>query len=229
MSSVQTEQDALHQASTLSSIAFNNDHIHLLIIGAGRGGMAMLNVMRDYDWVNIYAIVDLNEQAFAFPLAQSLGIQTSTNRHQTLNEFKGDIVIDVTGDSSLAAELTTELENRKTELIAGKSAKLVFDLVHQQLNHTRTIHSQNRRLDLLDSMLEITTQLENQPQLADILHTSLSYLKNHIQAEQSLVLMFDADGAAEISHAEGKEKASSHHTICCEAQAICSDINKLWW
>jgi len=123
-------------ASALASAANNTDTVIVLIVGAGHGGLAMLDVLRHYDWVHIHAIIDIDEKAIAFALAKKLGIQTSTARQQVLDAFNGDIIIDVTGDLNMAEKITNDLESRHIELIAGKSAKLVFDLVNTQLRHT---------------------------------------------------------------------------------------------
>jgi len=49
--------------------------------------------LRDYDWINIHAIIDIHHDALAFLLAKELGIRTSTNRHSILNDCIGGIVL----------------------------------------------------------------------------------------------------------------------------------------
>ncbi|MBL4774908.1 MAG: hypothetical protein JKY87_02460 [Mariprofundus sp.] len=69
-------------ASSLASVADNAQRVHLLIFGGGRDGKALLDVLRHYNWVNIHAIVDISEQAIAFPLAKQWGIPTSIDGEQ---------------------------------------------------------------------------------------------------------------------------------------------------
>lgn len=212
--------------SSLASVATNADNVSLLIFGAGRGGLALLDALQHYDWVTIHSIVDIDEQAIAFPLAIKLNIQTSIDRTQTLKAFHGDLVIDVTGDHSMPEVLTDELESRQIELISGKSAKLIFDLVTQQIKHSKTIHSQNTRLNLLDSMVEITTKLESRPPLADIMHTSLLSLQELLQAAYGLVIVFHDHGACEITHSSGTRQPTNKQLICSEAKKACFELTQ---
>ncbi|MBL4774907.1 MAG: GGDEF domain-containing protein [Mariprofundus sp.] len=126
----------------------------------------------------------------------------------------------------MAQELKASLQARHIELISGKSAKLVFDLVNTQLSHSKTIDSQSTRLNLLDSMLEITSQLENRPALADILHTSLLSLQTHVQAEYGLAFVFHADGSSDISHTADTTASDDQQSLGFEVQAICRDLDQ---
>ncbi len=212
--------------SALASVANNADQVNLLILGAGRGGLAMLKALQYYDWITIHSIVDIHQHAIAFPLASSLGIRTSIDRKQALQAFDGDIVIDVTGDQTMGDAIATDLATRQIELIAGKSAKLVFDLVAKQLKHKKTIHSQNARLDLLDSMLEITTQLENHPPLADIMHTSLLSLERPLHTSYGLVMVFNDDASGSIVHTNGEAKPDCDEHIISATQNICHELKQ---
>jgi len=55
--------------------------------------------------ITIHSIVDIVKDTPAFQLAQELNIATSTDGDAALETFKGDIVIDVTGDKALHQKL----------------------------------------------------------------------------------------------------------------------------
>ncbi|MFQ5519388.1 MAG: GGDEF domain-containing protein [Mariprofundus sp.] len=226
MSNAMPTQDVQQLATSLASVANNAKQVDLLILGGGRGGLAMLEVLQHYDWVNIHSIVDISEEAVAFPMARASGIHTSVDRELTFKQFHGDIVIDVTGDSSMAKTLAPGLRLRQIELIAGKSAKLLFDLVNEQLRNEKTIHIQNARLDLLDSMLDITMQLENRPPLTDIINASLINLHSHVNATKGLAVIFNNDGSGDIVSAIGTEKPSCNLAACAPIQAVCSELTE---
>jgi len=219
-------QDVRDLATSLASVADNAKQIDLIILGGGRGGMAMLEVLQHYDWVHIHAIVDITENAVAFPMARQSGIHTSIDRNLTLEQFDVDIVIDVTGDNAMARCLAPSLHLRRIELISGKSAKLLFDLVNEQLRNEKTIHQQNTRLDLLDSMLEITMQLENRPQVEDILSQSLINLYGHVHAAKGMTVVFNSKGTGNIISAIGTEKPNCDVTACVSIQKICQDLTE---
>jgi len=218
--------DVQQIATSLASVASNAEQVDLLVLGGGRGGLAMLEVLQQYDWVNIHAVVDMSEHAIAFPSARQAGIHTSIDSTLTLEQFNGDIVIDVTGDKHMAKKLAPSLLLRRIELISGKSAKLLFDLVNAQLRNEKTIHQQNTRLDLLDNMLEITMQLENRPPLDDILNKSLVNLYGHVHAEKGMTVMFNSEGSGSITSAIGTEKPSCDIAACASIQDLCLDLTE---
>jgi len=218
--------DVQQIATSLASVASNAVQVNLLILGGGRGGLAMLEVLQHYDWVNIHAVVDMTEHAIAFPAARQAGIHTSIDSRQTLEQFNGDIVIDVTGDKKMAKKLAPSLLLRRIELISGKSAKLLFDLVNAQLRNEKTIHRQNTRLDLLDSMLEITMQLENRPPLDEILKQSLSNLYGHVSATKGMTVIFNSDGSGHITSAIGTQKPSCDIAACAPIQDVCKELTE---
>ena len=126
----------------------------------------------------------------------------------------------------MATKLTAMLEPQKNELIAGKAAKRLFDLANKQLNNCKTIDIQSARLDLLENMLSITTQLESRPPLSDIMYASLLSLQTHLKAEQGLVVILNHNGSNEITHSIGATKSSCYLSICNRVQATCQSISK---
>ena len=213
-------------AASMTTVAGNAKQIDLLILGGGRGGMAMLEVLQHYDWVNIHAIVDITEQALAFPAARETGIATFTDRDKAFQQFHGDIVIDVTGDKNMPKLLAPSLRLRQIELISGKSAKMLFDLIHEQLRKDKTIDSQNTRMNLLDSMLEITMQLENRPPLADIINKAMADLCRHVRAPHALAAVFHRKGSGSLVRTVGVEKPDCELSDCIAIQAICAELNE---
>jgi len=212
--------------TSLASVASNAEQVDLLILGGGRGGLAMLEVLQQYDWINIHAVVDMTEHAVAFPAARQSGIHTSIDSTLTLEQFNGDIVIDVTGDKRMGKKIAPGLLLRRIDLISGKSAKLLFDLVTEQLRNEKTIHNQSTRLNLLDSMLNITMQLENRPPQADVINNSLIDLCAHIQAEKGLAVVFNHDRSGEITHAVGTDKPACNLLGCAAIQTACRNLNE---
>ncbi|MGD7045536.1 sigma 54-interacting transcriptional regulator [Jeotgalibacillus proteolyticus] len=102
----------------------------VLIVGAGRGGTALLRVMAESDAFQVYAVVDPNPQAPGLALAQSLHIQTGKEWKEHLSE-ETDIIIDVTGD----AQTFNDLRNARsthTVLVPGSVASLIYQLLTEK-------------------------------------------------------------------------------------------------
>lgn len=102
----------------------------VLIVGAGRGGVALLQVMAESDAFSVYAVVDHDPQAPGLSLAQSLNIETGQDWKKYLSD-QTDIIIDVTGDEETFNQLR-EARSRKTVLIPGSVASLVYQLLTEK-------------------------------------------------------------------------------------------------
>ncbi|ATX79613.1 diguanylate cyclase (GGDEF) domain-containing protein [Mariprofundus aestuarium] len=233
MNQIRSAEDLQKLAESLASVCHNSKKADVLIFGAGTGGLAMLEALKDYNGINITAIVDITENAPAFALARHLGIKTSTQCDEVLASFREGIVIDVTGDPELYKKLDAFSAPHHIELISAKSAKLLFDLANHQLHDEQTIQSQSARMGLLDSMLEVTLLLESRPPLNDITCRSFEDIHGHIQATKGLAVMFDkADGAVEFIGAIGDKKPACEGSTCdfsaCSAiRKVCSAVNKV--
>ncbi|TFE03180.1 sigma 54-interacting transcriptional regulator [Jeotgalibacillus salarius] len=102
----------------------------VLIVGAGRGGVALLQVMAESDAFQVYAVVDHDPQAPGLTLAQSLNIEVGQDWKKYLSDHT-DIIIDVTGDEETFNQLR-EARSRKTVLIPGSVASLVYQLLTEK-------------------------------------------------------------------------------------------------
>lgn len=183
-----------------------NTPVDVLILGAGRGGMATMEALQHYDWVNILAVVDTDPMAPGLIAAKRNGIQASSDFSTAIDQFLSGIIIDVTGNKMVPQKLKPVLRERPIELISGKSAKLLYDLVDEQLQDQKIIRAQGTRLDLLDSMLETTLLLEQRPPLSEVAHKSFTGLYEHVRAVKGLAVVFDSDGMASVAGAIGLEK-----------------------
>ncbi|GAV20281.1 diguanylate cyclase [Mariprofundus micogutta] len=196
MNTTHPAKDLQVLAESLASVAKVTKNLDVLIFGAGLGGLAMLEVLSQSEHVSIHSIIDISEDAPAFQLAHELGVNTSTDSSAELESFRGDIIIDVTGDASLRSKLIAFKREHQVELISAKSAKLLFDMANQELRSERTIETQNSRLSLLDCMLEITLQLESRPPIHDITSRSFADIHSHVHAISGLALIFDKQSKA---------------------------------
>jgi PAS domain S-box-containing protein len=102
----------------------------VMIVGAGKGGTAILKILLESDMLNVTAVVDRNVDAPGILLAKKNGIRTSTNWFPILSE-KMDIVIEVTGDNSVFQTLRKD-KSKNTILIPGSVAYLISKLLEEK-------------------------------------------------------------------------------------------------
>jgi len=103
----------------------------LLLVGAGRGGTALIKLFRRYPGVEIAGVVDKRPDAPGLALARQLGIPTGEDYRQFLElaeRGEVDLVINVTGSSEVRKELIAACPEH-VEVMGGHSAKLMWDLI----------------------------------------------------------------------------------------------------
>jgi len=222
MSGIKPVKDLQELAQSLASVAGISKHLNVLIFGAGLGGLAMLEALRNLKDVSVHAIVDIEKEPPAFQLARELNIPTSNDRDSVLSTFNGSIIIDVSGDRDLHLKLTEHTISHELELISAKSAKLLFDMANQEVINERTIQDQNTRLSLLDSLLEITLLLEHRPPIQDITSRSFADIHSHVDATRGMALMFDKESdkplfIGTIGDKEPKCSGNQCDFVACQA------------
>ncbi|MBD3426520.1 MAG: PAS domain S-box protein [Candidatus Omnitrophica bacterium] len=104
------------------------DTINILIVGAGKGGNALIDVFRKIPGINITAVVDKNRQAPGVKKAQHLGISVSEDYVQMLDDADVDEIFNVTGSSKVQEDLEKKV-SEGVEVISGHTAKLVWELI----------------------------------------------------------------------------------------------------
>ncbi len=107
--------------------------IRVAIIGAGRGGTALLNIMHDLPDIEVVAVVDEKSDAPGMLLAAQRGIPTEVGLAGIGDVFRKaeravDVLIDVTGDPDLHSRLL-EFKPPYTRLISGAAAKFIWELI----------------------------------------------------------------------------------------------------
>lgn len=105
---------------------------HVVIIGAGRGGISLLEIFYKDPLVKILGIADRNPQAPGLKLAKKLRIPTATDYRKLLTLKQLEILIDVTGDLEVERELQ-RLRPPGVAVIGGPTAKFMWQLIEAQI------------------------------------------------------------------------------------------------
>lgn len=102
----------------------------LLIVGAGRGGTALLRMLNQMDRLQVVAVVDQRPDAPGILLAQSLGIPVDQDYRPYLDEDL-DVILEATGDLGEYEHLR-QLKKGKTVLIPGTFTRIVMKLIRER-------------------------------------------------------------------------------------------------
>ncbi|MGB3081654.1 MAG: ATP-binding protein, partial [Candidatus Omnitrophota bacterium] len=119
---------------------------NILIVGAGKGGLALIDAFHESETVNILGIVDTNANAPAFEPAKVLNIPTGSDYKKFLKKKNLNEVINVTGSEKVQKELLKACPPG-VDVVSGHTAKLVWDLIGEHRRAEETLKSLARFAD----------------------------------------------------------------------------------
>jgi PAS domain S-box-containing protein len=119
----------------------------VLIVGAGKGGTAILKHLMETKSMEIHAIVDVNEHAPGISYAKVNNILTGDNWFDFLTD-EVDIVIEATGIDKVFEELRKK-KSKKTVLIPGTVAHTLSNLMQEKELLIEKLKNQSYKHDLI--------------------------------------------------------------------------------
>ncbi|WP_333655599.1 response regulator [Dissulfurispira sp.] len=181
----------------------------IAVIGAGKGGSALLSVLLKEPNINVVGIADINPNAPGLDIAKQFNIPI-TNNFKELAAKKPDIIINVTGDSSITAEILKILKRKSpgTEVIDGQSAKLIWDLLEkrrQSKEETKALLNETKDL------YRIGVALTSADKLEEALDTLMLEALRTVNAPAGSIALYDEKSdALTLKAAHGFSKDFSH-------------------
>nr|WP_018085314.1 methyl-accepting chemotaxis protein [Desulfurispora thermophila] len=149
------------------------------IVGGGRGGRAMLQVLSTLGEVQIAGISDMRADAPGVVLARELGIPYFPDFAQLATRPDLDILINVTGSEEVAAKLA-EIKNEQTVIAHPKVARLMYMLVE---NKEKLLQDMGRQAAwLAETAAQLNRTVSAIPATLQELGEIVSQHKNDLQA-----------------------------------------------
>jgi two-component system sensor histidine kinase DegS len=111
---------------------------HVAIIGAGRGGTALMEILATDPLVRIVGVAEINPRAPGLSLAKRLQIPVTRDYRLLLNLERLDLVIDVSGNPEVGNRLES-FHRMGVTIIGGASAKFMWQLIEARIRATAEI------------------------------------------------------------------------------------------
>ena len=108
-----------------------SDQTKVAILGAGRGGRALLDLLHHFPSIEIVGIADRNPTAPGLQRARELQIPVTTDVPGLIGNHRVSVVMDVTGDP----EMETYLHAHKppaADILSGSASRLLWELVQHE-------------------------------------------------------------------------------------------------
>lgn len=173
----------------------------LAIIGAGKGGMALIEVLNENADAEIVGVCDVDPIAPGILEASRLGIKTFLDAQTMVGEIGDiDLVINVTGVAELG-EVLAQVKGPDTEVINGRSALLIWQLTQSQ---RKLMGQAQQRLNELQDLYQLGLKLTSSVDLREVYSAILDYATMLIQAPAgSIALLDEANGEMTLAAAKG--------------------------
>lgn len=102
----------------------------VLIVGAGKGGSALIQILSETDRMQIVGVIDTRDDAKGIALAKTYGLETDNDWKKWLHNDL-DIIIEATGKERVLAEIL-EAKSRDTVVIPGSVAYVIAELMEEK-------------------------------------------------------------------------------------------------
>ena len=111
---------------------------YVAIIGAGRGGTALMEIFAKDPLVKIVGVAEVNSKASGVKLAKRLRIPVTRDYRDLLAMERVDLIIDVSGNAEVSRVLQ-DFHRMGLTIIGGASAKFMWQLIEARIRATGEI------------------------------------------------------------------------------------------
>jgi signal transduction histidine kinase len=126
------------QPLTDKAVVSNLASTKVAILGAGRGGTALLDLLHLIPTIEIVGIVDRDPDAPGLARAKHLRIPVSDRLDDFLDNHGVNLIMDVTGNPDV--ERFVQIHKRpETEFLSGSAARVLWELVRHEANLQREL------------------------------------------------------------------------------------------
>lgn len=109
----------------------SEEPLKVLILGAGKGGTALIDLLARGAGVEVAGVADKNPRAPGMRLARRLNIPTAATVAELLAIGGADLIVDVTGDPTMPSQIASA-QVPNVEMMSGKAARLLWTLVQEE-------------------------------------------------------------------------------------------------
>ncbi len=116
--------------------------INVVILGAGKGGRALLESFLNLPRIHLIGVADIDEKAPGLKLARRHHIPTTQDALPLIQNPDIHLIVDVTGDPSFSENIYRH-KHPNAEVLGGAASKVLWDIIqHESLMQTRLFQAE---------------------------------------------------------------------------------------
>ncbi|HEC16208.1 MAG TPA: diguanylate cyclase [Sedimenticola sp.] len=163
------------------------------VVGCGRGGVAVLHILKENPCIDIVFASDANPDAVGVKLVNRLNIPFFTD-YSFIETENVDVLVNVTGSEKVTAELRKML-SPETELMGGLSAMLMWQITEER---RKRLAERNRTLREHESLCHLGEIIENIDSMADATYAIVDYASKLLNMPAGSLAICDDTGEGMI-------------------------------
>jgi len=109
----------------------SSDRTKVAILGAGRGGRALVDLLHHVPSIKIVGIADRNPAAPGLERARELGISVTTDVPDLISNHGAGLILDVTGDPKMETYLHVH-KPTAADILGGSASHLLWTLIQHE-------------------------------------------------------------------------------------------------
>ncbi len=129
----------------------------IALIGAGKGGIALLKVLLEIPGVKIKYVCDIDPNAEGVGFAKNHGIKYISEHDEILKDEEVSLIFEATGDMHLFKHLSDN-KSSKISLVGAEGSKIIYNLFDAYNEINRNLNEYKTSLE--EKIVERTEELE---------------------------------------------------------------------
>ncbi|HSL03463.1 MAG TPA: hypothetical protein VK901_07995, partial [Nitrospiraceae bacterium] len=109
----------------------SSDRTKVAILGAGRGGLALIDLLHHIPSIEIVGVTDRNPAAPGLQRARELQIPVTTNAPDLIGNHGVNLILDATGDPEMEASLHAH-KLPGANILSGSASRLLWKLIQHE-------------------------------------------------------------------------------------------------
>ncbi|MFD1864117.1 sigma 54-interacting transcriptional regulator [Planococcus chinensis] len=125
---------------------------NVVIIGGGAGGSAILQILLESEYLQVFGVADINRDAPAMKAAEEIGIRAAEDYREFPVE-EVDIVFNVSGDEAVHRDLPDHFSGN-TVIIPGSIANVLVQLVTEKEHFISRLSEESHKQNIIFNSIE---------------------------------------------------------------------------